>query len=449
MKPFRRTQVITIMAACVLSTAWCQSADEDALRGQLDAVRAQTEAARKSATDMQEQLTRQLKEATVGQNLEMTRKMTEDAVRIAEDRIQFRLGDKLAQVRMNLELAQDLAPKAPLAPMAPMPPMPPRPMKFRFDNGSYESGKSALDNHNYERAVEIFNRVIDSRDSKNPSSRADGAYYWKAYALNKLGKRDEALAALAELAKQFPQSSWLNDAKALQAEVQQAKGQPVAPENQADEDLKLYAINALMNSDSERAVPLLEGLLNNPKMSPRLKERALFVLAQSRSDKAHEIVGRYAKGASNPDLQLTAVQYLGTYRSSESRQLLADVYKSSNDMTVKRYVLRSFEMSRDMEHLAGISKSEQNVELRREAVRQLGNLRDDQAVATLVSVYGSESDKDIKTEILNSLGNQNAVKQLIECARKESDPELKRAAVRRLSQMKSKEALDYLAELLK
>jgi hypothetical protein len=29
---------------------------------------------------------------------------------------------------------------------------------------------------------------------------------------------------------------------------------------------------------------------------PRLKERALFVLAQSRSDKAHEIVGRYAKG---------------------------------------------------------------------------------------------------------------------------------------------------------
>jgi HEAT repeat protein len=375
--------------------------------------------------------------------MEMSQKMAQDAMRMVEDQISSGLGDKLAQARMSLELAQDIAPKAP---MPPMPPMPAGRNKTFYFSGSYESGKQALDNHNYEKAVEVFDKVIDS---KNSSSRADGAYYWKAYALNKLGKRDEALAALAELSKQFPQSGWVNDAKALQAEVQQAKGQPVSPENQADEDLRLYAINALMNSDADRAVPLLEGLLNNPKMSPKLKERALFVLAQSRTDKAHEIVGRYAKGASNPDLQLTAVQYLGTFRSAESRQLLADVYKSSNDLTVKRAVLRSFEMSRDFEHLTGIAKSEQNVELRSEAIRQLGNLHDEQSVPTLVSIYSSESDKNIKREILNSLANQGAVKQLIDCARKESDPELKRDAVRRLSQMKSKEALDYLAELLK
>src|SRR6202011_1301078 len=114
-----------------------------------------------------------------------------------------------------------VAPKAPIAampPMAPLPPMRGKDRLFYFD-GSYESGKSALDNHYYEKAVSIFDKVIDS---KNASSRADGAYYWKAYALNKLGKRDEALAALAELQKQFPQSRWLTDAKALQIEVQQA-----------------------------------------------------------------------------------------------------------------------------------------------------------------------------------------------------------------------------------
>jgi HEAT repeat protein len=401
--------------------------------------------AREKAAQARQALTEQIKEATAGQSIEMSQKMAQDAMRMVEDQISAGLGDKLAQLRMNLELAQDIAPKAPLPPMPPMPMGQGRNKTFYF-SGSYESGKQALDNHNYDKAVEIFDKVIDA---KNPSSRADGAYYWKAYALNKLGKRDEALAALAQLSKQFPQSGWVNDAKALEAEVQQAKGQPVSPENQADEDLRLYAINALMNSDADRAVPLLEGLLNNPKMSPKLKERALFVLAQSRTDKAHEIVGRYAKGASNPDLQLTAVQYLGTFRSTESRQLLADVYKSSNDLNVKRSVLRSFEMSRDFEHLTGIAKSEQNVELRGEAIRQLGNLHDDQSVPSLVAIYGSESDKNIKREILNSLANQGAVKQLIECARKESDPELKRDAVRRLSQMKSKEALDYLAELLK
>jgi HEAT repeat protein len=444
MKPFRTTQVITLMAACAISTAWGQQiAGAPQAPGEPQAidqdVRGQIEAARKAAEAAKDSLRFQINDQTM--------ELTRDAVRAVEDHVWPNIDEfALAQIdtaRMKMLMAQDIAPKAPMAPMAPMPP---RMGKFRFDSGSYEQGKSALDNHNYDRAVEIFDRVINSN---TPSSRADGAYYWKAYALNKLGKRDEALAALAELSKQFPQSSWLNDANALKAEVQAGKGQPISPENQADEDLKLYAINALINSDADRAVPLLEGLLTNPKMSPRLKERALFVLAQSRSDKAHDIVGRYAKGGSNPDLQLVAVQYLGTYRSPESRQLLAQVYSSVSDVNVKRAVLRGFEMSRDIDDLTKIARSEQNVDLRREAIRQLGNIRDDQTTASLVSIYGAESDREIKTEILSSLRNQQAVKQIIECARKESDPELKKTAVRMLSEMRSKEAMDYLMEILK
>lgn len=410
----------------------------------------QMDLAREKMDSARDVLRDQVKQETIERSIEMAR----DAVRAVEGQaiagIGFGLGqgisDSLAHARMNLELAQDISPKPPMPPAAPMPAPYPKAYSFSYGGGSYESGKSALDSHNYERAVEIFDKLINA---KNASSRIEGAYYWKAYALNKLGKRDEALAALAELTKQFPQSSWQNDAKALQAEVRAANGQPVSPENQADEDLKLYAINALSNSDADRAVPLLEGLLGNPKMSPRLKERALFVLAQSRSDKAHEIVGRYAKGGSNPDLQLTAVQYLGTYRSAESRQLLSEVYSSVSDANVKRAVLRSFEMSRDIDHLAAIAKSEQNMELRREAVRQLGNIRQDQAVTSLVAIYGSETDRNIKSEILNSLANEGAIKPMIECARKEKDPELKRIAVRRLGETKSKEALDFIEELLK
>jgi HEAT repeat protein len=477
MKPFRRTQVITFMAACAISGAYGQQSTAPPAAPQAQGgpqiaggqqgsgtpqavivdqwldqdVRDRIDAARKYAEDAKDYIRE-------GQNLapmiQEWKSLASDALHAAQDDGLSRIGAnidanimaKIDLGRMGMLMAQDFTPKPPVAPMAPMPA---RPMKgFMFDSGSgsYESGKNALDNHNYEKAVETFDRVINAR---TPSSRADGAHYWKAYALNKLGKRDEALATLAELSKQFPQSSWLNDANALKAEVQQGKGQAISPENQADEDLKLYAINALINSDADRAVPLLEGLLSNPKMSPRLKERALFVLAQSRSDKAHEIVGRYAKGGSNPDLQLTAVQYLGTYRSKESRQLLSEVYTSVNDVNVKRAVLRSFEMSRDIEHLTAIAKSEQNVELRREAIRQLGNIRDEQTTASLVAIYGTESDKEIKTEILSSLRNQQAVKQIIDCARKETDPEMKKTAVRYLSEMRSKEAMDYLMEILK
>ena len=70
-------------------------------------------------------------------------------------------------------------------------------------------------------AIDAFNRVIEDK-----GSRADGALYWRAYAENKLGKRTEAQATIAELKKTYPNSHWLDDAKALEVEVGQQSGQP-------------------------------------------------------------------------------------------------------------------------------------------------------------------------------------------------------------------------------
>lgn len=373
---------------------------------------------------------------------------------------------------------------------------------YRYDRGdSYQDGTRALDRREYERAVASFDRVIASK-----SPRVEGAYYWKAYALNKLGKRDEALAALSELAKQYPQSRWLNDANALTAEVKQANGQGVSPEAQSDEDLKLYAINALANSDPDRAVPLLQKLLSEAKTPPRLKERALFVLAQSPSEPAKTTVRQYARSGSNPDLQLQAVEYLGAVRSKESQQTLAEIYNSGSDVSLKRAVLRGYLVSRDIEHLTAAAKSEPQAELRREAidslgslqagnelaqlyaaesnfewkdrllramsrshsaakllevartdkdsrlrltaVRSLGSMRKELSADDLAALYATESEVSVRRGILDALFSQGSVKQIIDAARKESDPELKRRAVQRLSSMKSKEAADFLVELL-
>src|SRR5277367_5707213 len=88
---------------------------------------------------------------------------------------------------------------------------------------SYSRGKSYLDRKEYDRAIDAFSRVID-----NKASRADGAYYWRAYAQNKLGHRDEALASLDALEKSYPGSRWLDDAKALRVEIRSQSGQPVS-----------------------------------------------------------------------------------------------------------------------------------------------------------------------------------------------------------------------------
>ena len=51
----------------------------------------------------------------------------------------------------------------------------------------------------YDRAMEAFDKVIAANGPK-----ADGAKYWKAYSLNRLGKRSGSLAAIDELVKKFP-----------------------------------------------------------------------------------------------------------------------------------------------------------------------------------------------------------------------------------------------------
>ncbi|HBY63154.1 MAG TPA: hypothetical protein DEH78_25310, partial [Solibacterales bacterium] len=160
---------------------------------------------------------------------------------------------------------------------------------------AYRDGRSRLDRRQYAEAVQAFDEVI-----AGGGNRKEGALYWKAYALTRLGRSDEALASLKDIPSE---SRWAGDAKALEVEARQASGRPVSPENQQDEELKLFALNALVSSDPDRVMPILDRLLKSSS-SPRMKERALFVLAQMESAKARDTLLQVARGGGNPDLQL-------------------------------------------------------------------------------------------------------------------------------------------------
>jgi hypothetical protein len=310
------------------------------------------------------------------------------------------------------------------------------------EDHEYEQGQRALDNRRWDEALQQFTAVASGK-----GSRADGALYWKAYVLNKLNRREEALRAIEELRKDYATSRWLNDAKALELEVRQASGEPPRPEAQADEDLKLMALNSLLNAEPERAVPMLEKFLSGPA-SPKLKDRALFVLAQSSSEKALALLGQIARGGSNPDLQLKAINYLGVVNSTPAnRQLLNDIYAGSSDFTVKRAILNSFMVSGDNERLLTAAKTEKDVGLRKNAIHLLGVMGPKTAGA-LTALYASETDLSIRKEAVNGLFIQNNAKVLVELARKETNPELKKEIVNRLSIMHSKEASDYMMEIL-
>ena len=102
-------------------------------------------------------------------------------------------------------------------------------------------------------------------------AHAEGALYWKAYVVNKLGRTADAQAAIDTLRKTYPNSRWLDDAKALELEVKQSKG-PVSPESETDEEIRVLALNGLMQSDPEKALPQVENMLKGSH-SPNFKGR--------------------------------------------------------------------------------------------------------------------------------------------------------------------------------
>jgi HEAT repeats len=364
----------------------------------------------------------------------------------------------------------------------------------------YDDGREALDDDHYDQAAAKFQEL-----AKLNGPQTDAALYWKAYADNRLGRRDAALATIADLRLRFPQSRWQKDVRALEIEVRQSNGQPSHPEMQTDDELKMLAIQGLMNSDPERALPLLEKVLNGTG-SPKEKSKALFVIAQSGSPQSREFLGRIARGQNNPDLQRKAVEYLGIFGGAEARKTLAEVYASSSDVAVKSAILRSYMIGGDREHLFAAAKGEKEEALRREAIRQLGlvhgtseleqlyqtetstdvrreilqafflagdsgkllqsaqsekdpDLRraairnlglvhSDDSGKALQSIYAKETDRSVREEVLNAFFLQNNASALVAIARTEKDPELKRTAVQKLSLMHSKEGTDYLMELL-
>jgi hypothetical protein len=365
----------------------------------------------------------------------------------------------------------------------------------------YDDGREALDEERYDEARDKFSQL-----AKAAGAQADAALYWEAYAEQRLGRRQEALAAIADLKKRFPQSRWQKDASALEIEVRQNSGQPARPEAQSNEELRMLAIQSLMNSDPERAMPLLEKVLQGPA-TPREKSKALFVLAQSGSPQGREVIGRIARGQGNPELQKKAVEYLAIFGGAESRKVMAEIYASTGDPSLKRSILRSYMIGGDKERLFAAAKSEKDPslrgeairqlglvhgeneleqlyktetspeikrqllqafflagdankvlaaannekdpELRRAAIRNLGLMQSDDSAKALTAIYAKDSDREVRKEVLDALFLQGNAHALVTVARAEKDPGLKKAAVEKLALMQSKEASDYMMEILK
>lgn len=293
------------------------------------------------------------------------------------------------------------------------------------DAGLYADGTRAINESRWSDAEGLFNRVAQMH-----GDHAEGALYWKAYAENKEGQQANALSTCGELRKRYPQSRWLNECGALEIEIRGKSGDPVAPQAEPDENLKLLAINALMQQDQAQAVPILAKILSG-NQSDELKSRALFVLAQSQSPDAQGLVSKVAHGQSGPALQIRAIRMLAAAEGKHADDTLADIYQHSSDAQVKRTILQSYLVTGDSTKLLAAARSESDPDLVRTAVHTLGAMG---AGEDLLTLYHATNNAKTKADIINAFipSGHNGIGPLTNIARSESDPELRRKAIRNL-----------------
>ena len=361
----------------------------------------------------------------------------------------------------------------------------------------YTKGQQLLDDGKWAAAETTFKKLV-----ANNGKKRDAGLYWLAYSQFKNNQHQAALTTIARLSKDFPNSNWLDDAKALKVEIADSRGEPLEID---DDELKLYAINSLMNSSSKKAVPLLSKIILG-NGSDKIKKRALFVLSQSNKPEAYELIAKLAMDDSDVSIQKYAVHTLAISGSQKAIPLLEKVYSTTTSKEIKMLVIHGFMVSNTSDELLRIARNEKDIELKSNAIKTIGilgkserllkmyrekmfadyreqiirgiaigggaeqlfNIIDSEknelflikaiessgilgkhkSSEKLTKLYQQRNVKAVRFAIIKALFMQSNARELINLLKQEKDPNLKRKILKSLSIMGSDESDEYFARIL-
>ena len=263
------------------------------------------------------------------------------------------------------KLFQAASAEAPIASRAPAPWLAEDPA-----DSLYRLAREALNRQQYRVAVERFAEL--SRRYPRSGYAAD-ALYWEAFARYRLGGDAElrnALARLEDQKRRFPRAATAGDAAALATRIQGALahgGDPVAAESvtieateagdaraadrstrvratspreggraggdcNEDSDVKAAALNAVLQMDSERALPLLSRVLaRRDEGSACLRRKAVFLVAQKAGPQTEEILISTARQDPDPEVREQAVFWLSQVSTPRAVAALDSIAQRSTD----------------------------------------------------------------------------------------------------------------------
>jgi TolA-binding protein len=321
---------------------------------------------------------------------------------------------------------------------------------------AFRAGRNLIEEENWQAAEKDFKGFIaDNPRHKN----VDAALYWLAFAQKKQGRFRDADRTLERLIKEHPKSNWKDDAQAMRIEIAPQLGDP-APINQAlgesgnkgDEEMKMIALQSLVMSNPERALPMLEEILKpESKARKNLKLTAISLLGQTGA-RGTPLLIDIARNQREIDLRRTAVVWLGLGGDDRAFDFLREVIMQGTDKELLDSAVVAVAQSRNPRARALLSelvRSNASPELRKTAITHLGLFGGDSAFDELANLYNTESNIEVKKQILTTFsmsGGARARAKLEEVARSETNTELRKTALFWFAQ-RGEGALDALIQM--
>lgn len=314
----------------------------------------------------------------------------------------------------------------------------------------YRAGRSALSNSQYQRAVDLFRQFR----SRSPRSQNFGnSYYWEAFALYRIGSDDalrESRTALRTLADKYPQATTRRDGEVLMRRVQGelarrgdseaaasieedvndiAPRTPNAPESPKpprnprpprsprpgrsascddEDDIRIAALNAVLQMDAERAVPLLKTVLaRRDEGSACLRRKAVFLVSQKRSPETAAILLNAVRSDPDREVREQAVFWLSQVPGEETVIALDSVLRASEDPAVQEKAIFAISQHRSARGAAILRDYAQRqnapVNLREQAIFWLGQRRSTENAQFLRDLYPKMDNDELKDKIIFSV----------------------------------------------
>lgn len=175
-----------------------------------------------------------------------------------------------------------------------------------------------------------------------------------------------------------------------------------------EEEIRLIALNALVEMDDTAALPALRDVLaRRDACAPQFRRQAMMILTRRDSPGTESIALQAAREDPDPEVRLLALTWLIEKENAEAFDIAQSVLDSEADPDVRRAAIMALAHSRNQraqDILRAFVRSDAPVEQRGQALMALPRgARDSQFLRQL---YGESADRQLKEYALMALGRR-------------------------------------------